>query len=420
MKKRNDPLFDRALKPKPVIEVEEKNFKVRAVLLVVCIAVALVSLGFWVYSMFKVDPGWYTITANTSVPNCGSELTFSYHIGANGADAKKEKEAVTDLYTQLCQEAYGLFTWDVEQVQEGGIRYVSDNRNQAVTVDGRLYDALALAKDNRLLYMGPVTAEYAQMFQYTDQAIAAQYDPAQNPDLMAFITTLAGFVNDPEQVQLELLDNNQVRLYVSPAFLEFAAINGIEAFLDFGWLKNAFIVDYIADGLAAGGYDRGYLVSYDGYGRYLETPGTEFTLSVYDRLGQDIDRPAAITLSGPVSTVLLRNFPLNEADRWHYFAFDNGRVASVYVDPTDGVCKSATDNLLCYSRRESCAQMVLKAAPLFLTEELDEFALYELRKDDTFAVWAEGKQLRYTENGLKLAVIAESGYTAKLFDSPQQ
>jgi hypothetical protein len=414
MRKRKNPLFDRELKPKPVIEVEEKHVKLRVVLLVICIAVALISLGYWLFGLLSVEPGWYTISVKSSQAHCGNEFTFAYYAGADGLDAKAEREAVIRIYSKASEEAYNLFTWDVEEPEEGGVRYLSDRPNQTVTVDKPLYDALSMAKDSPLMYMGPVTAEYAKIFQYTEEHLAVRYDPAQNPEVKAFITELMGYVGSRDHIRLELLGNNQVKLCISAEFLNYAQANGVEAFLDFGWMKNAFIADYLADALTEKGYTQGYLVSYDGFGRYLEGESTEYTLSLYDRFENIVDRPAAFSIKGPVNTVSFRNYPLTEGDAWHYFSFGTtGTIASVYVDPTDGVCKSATDNLVLYSKGATCAQMVLAGAPLFLTEQLDESALLNLAVDGVNAIWAEGKEIRYTDSALILTITDGNGYTQK-------
>ncbi len=411
MRLRKNPIFDQE-PPKPVIEVEQKPGKRRVILLIVCLLVAAIALGTWIHGLVTVDPGWYTISAETTNRNCGNEFAFSYNVGATGNNAKDEKEAVTEIYTDACKEAYNLFTWDVEEPFEGGIRYLSDHPNQVVTVDGRLYEALALAKDSRLLYMGPVTAEYSRIFQYEEEYLAAQCDPAQNPEVMAYITQLVGFTASADHIRLELLEDSQVKLHISADYLSFAGENGVEAFLDFGWMKNAFIADFLADTLTEKGYTQGYLVSFDGFGCYLDG---EYTLSLSDRVGYDIYRPATYPVKGSTRTVSFRNYPLqnNGLDAWRYFAFSNGIIASVYVDPADGVCKSATDNLVCYSKDASCAEMVLSCAPLFLTDELDESALTGLAAEGVHTIWAEGKQLRYTDSTLTLAITEGNGYTQK-------
>ena len=68
---------------------------------------------------------------------------------------------------------------------------------------------------------------------------------------------------------LELLGGNQVKLNVADAYLQFAKANEITEFINFYWLKNAFIVDYMAEELEAAGFTGGIISSFDGFQRNL-------------------------------------------------------------------------------------------------------------------------------------------------------
>lgn len=394
-----------------VIEVEQKPGKRRVILLIVCALVAVAALGIWLYDAVKVEPGLYTVTAQTSQPHSGDEMLFLYYAGSDGRDAKKDKNAATEAYTQACLESYALFAWEAEST-EGGVRYVSDHPNQAVSVDSRLYKALAQAADSRLLYMGPVTAEYSAVFTAGEEYLASQIDPAKNPEARAYITELMGFIGSEEHIRLELLGNDQVKLCVSEAYLTFAKENGVKQLLDFGWMRNAFVADFVADALTEQGFVNGYLETVDGYGCYL---GGQYTVVIRDRIEQDVYLPALYTVEGGTRTVTFRNYPLSGegTESLRYFGYRDGSISTIYTDPSDGVSKSATDNLFCYSKTASCAQMVLRCAPLYLTEELDESALIALGPEGIYTVWAEGKELRYTDGGLKLTMTEDSGYTQK-------
>lgn len=60
-----------------------------------------------------------------------------------------------------------------------------------------------------------------------------------------------------------------MRLEVSEEYQNWMAENGYETYLDFYWMKNAFIVDYLADLMIENGYIRGAISSYDGFNRNL-------------------------------------------------------------------------------------------------------------------------------------------------------
>ena len=56
-------------------------------------------------------------------------------------------------------------------------------------------------------------------------------------------------------------------------YADFASQNDIGEYPDFFWLKNAFIVDYIAEHLAENSYIHGTITTYDGYTRHLGGAG---------------------------------------------------------------------------------------------------------------------------------------------------
>ena len=109
-----------------------------------------------------------------------------------------------------------------------------------------------------------------------------------------------------------------------------------------------------------------------------------------------------MSYTAPMNMVYFRNYPLSNADRWHYFSFANGHIASIYVDPKDGMSKSSTDNLVTYSRQATCSEMLMELAPIFMTEELDEAALDALAEREIYAVWFEGTALKHMQESLQL------------------
>ena len=58
---------------------------------------------------------------------------------------------------------------------------------------------------------------------------------------------------------------NQVCLHVSDAYQAYAAEMGYTAYLDFFWMKNAFLIDYLADTIRGEGYQLGIISSKDGF-----------------------------------------------------------------------------------------------------------------------------------------------------------
>lgn len=401
------------IRPVRSLPLPEINAKGRIVLIALLLVVAVVALVIGFTSLLGEDSGWREVEITTKEVNCSADFVLNYDFGSSGASATAENRQITELYTNAAVDAYRIFNTAVSGEQLFNLAYVNAHINQWITVDGALYRAFEQVQRNqdRSLYLAPVYVEYNRMFLCEDEGEANRYDPAQNEDLVPYLAELAGFANDPAMIDLELGADHTVRLNVSDEYLAFAEEYSIETFLDFGWLKNAFICDYIADILMENGFTNGYLASYDGFTRNLDTRERSYSINLFDRLDNLIYRPAVMEYVGPMSVVSLRNYPMSDADRWHYFAFSNGRIATAFVDPASGMDKSSTDNLVAYSGDVGCAEILLNVAGIFVADEVDEAALEALPQKDINAVWFEGAVLKRTQESLTL-VPTEDAQTA--------
>lgn len=385
-------------KPVNRIEVENKHLKLRILLAVIAAVIAVVAFGYGIHSLLNRNSGWQAVDAYVEGVDCSSDFVLQYYFDSVGASATTEYKAVSALYTTALEEAYQAF------YPGGSLAQVNAHPNTSVEVHPALYAALESIQSfgNRCLYLGPVYDEYDRVFLYKDELESAQYDPGQNAEIGAYVAQIAAYSADPEHIDLKLLGENRVCLNVSEEYLTYAAENGIEEFLDFGWMLNGFIIDHVAQTLVENGYTKGYINSYDGFIRNLDNRGLSYSLNLFDRLDNEIHQPATMTYSGPISVVSLRNYPMTDADRWHYFSFSNGRIVTAYVDPKDGMSKSATDNLLAYSQGVGCAQIMLEIAPIYLADALDEAALETLAGRQIDTIWFDDTVLKHTQESLSL------------------
>lgn len=389
--------FGRRLMQRKEVEVEVKNTKARGILALVFLAIGVVFLAIGVKSCAGGEPGWRDITSTSGQTNCSSDFVLQYYFPDDDTDLVELNGEVTALYTETTEKAYKLFYADAP-ANNGGLRDINAKPNETVTVDGDLYAALTQICNagDRQIYLAPVLVEYARVFQSEDAVTAEERDPARNPELMPYITQLAGYANDPAMIDLKLLGDNQVQLFVSAEYLAFAQEYELEAYLDFGWMRNAFICDYIAQKFIDKGLNRGHLSSYDGFTRVMDGSGEIYGLNLFDRKGNDIYIPAITQYVGPASLVFVRNYPLSISDKWGFYVHADGTTVHTMIDPADGVCKSSTDNIMAMSGSASCSQMVLELAPVFIADQLDEQALIQLQKQEILCVWFEDDTLKYT------------------------
>ena len=400
------------IKPVTRIELSDDKTTLRLILLIALLVIAAVAIIVGLSSAMKVEPGWQEAQVSSEKVNCSTEFTLMYDFSdydlSESTGALKKLNA---LYSTLTEDAYAIFTASEYETEFANVRYLNDHVNEKVAVDPALYQALEriLWYDSRYPFLAPVYEEYDRIFVQTSEADAARYDPAKSPELMDYIQEAASYAADPDMVWLELLGDDQVVLHVSEEYEAFAQENGLETFFDFHWMTNAFIIDYMASRLMENGYTSGYLASYDGFNRNLDMRGTSYSHNVYDRQGSDICLPAVFNYREPTSIVVLRNYPMADAERWHYFSYSDGTIATTFVDPADGVAKSATDNLFVYSRGVGCAEILLQAAPVFIADELNVDALNSLTEKGIYTIWGEELQLYCNDADVDLTFKSETG-----------
>ena len=392
-----------SLPPVKKLVLSDENRKLRIILLVAFLMIAVLAFYFGFRSVLDTKPGWGTVECASGETNCSSDFVFSYHFGKSGQDSSYEEKVLVNLYSQLAVDAWRIFNTDVQSL--------SAQPNTQVTVDPALDNALSLIQqyNNRWIYLAPIYAEYDHMFVAQSDAEAKDYDPAQNPEQAQYLAELTSYASDPSMVDIRLLGDNQVMLEVAQEYLTYAQEQDITTFVDFGWMKNAFVADYLADVLVEYGYTNGFLASYDGYTRNLYDQNETFSLNLFDRVENSIYLAGTMQYDKPISIVFLRNYPLSQKDQYGYYTFQSGRVVNTLVDLATGVNKSATDSLVCYSYSQSCAEVLMQAAPVYVADSLDKGALHTMKQDGVYAIWAEGTTLLCNDSELSIKLNGEAG-----------
>lgn len=392
------------LKPVTKIELSEEHRTLRIVLAVGFLVIGVAAIVVGLVSLLNTENGWQEVQISTKSANCAGDFVLMYDFSDAGASATAVNKQLTTLYSQAAEDAYRMFSADLREDGLQNVRYLNDHVGEVVTVDPALYKALSLLVkyDCRYPYLAPAYAEYDRVFMAESDAEAARYDPAGDPELARYLLDIAESARDPQMVNLELLGDNRVRLFVSGAYQQFAEQNGIETLLDFGWMKNAFIADYLADTLEAAGFTNGYLSSYDGFTRNLDRRGNEYSFNLFDRQGNDVNLPARMKYDTPLSIVFLRDFPMAEQDKWHYYAFENGKIVTAFLDAADGLSKSACHNLVSYSKDLGCGEIVMQTAPVFIADGFDDGPLGALEEKGVYSIWSQGNALKWNDSSLKL------------------
>lgn len=405
---------------KPVIrlELEDGKTRSRVILVLVLLAIGAIALIYGLFGLLNTQPGWQAIEASSTQRNCSQDFVINYDFSDVGGAASAQYKQLSELYGEASERAFQVFTPDEQPEGVHNLRYLNDHLNEAVTVDEILYDALSLVHEygNRAIYLAPVYVEYNRIFYSESEAQAIAADPGQNPEQMRYITELAAYANDPDMIDIELLDENQVCLHVSDTYLAFTEENEIETVVDFGWMKNAFIADYLAEVMTENGFSSGYLSSYDGFTRNLDRRDTSYSVNLFDRMDQSIHLAAVMEYDTPMSIVFLRDYPMYDVDRWSYYSFSDGRIATPFIDPKDGVNKCSIDSLVCYSGEASCGEILLQMFPVFVADAFSEEQLLMLEIDGIYSLWCESAAVFHNEKDARLVLQPEKSgipYTVK-------
>lgn len=387
-------------------ELSDKNRTVRWVLVIILLIVAAVALTVGLLGVLQTPAGWQTVTVNSAALNCSADFVLQYEYGAGENSATAESKVLEQLYGKTVEDAWKLFFNEAGSTDLTGIHAVNQNPNEEVEVDRGLYLALeqVVTSGSRALYLAPVYAEYDRVFYSESEGFARDNDPGQNDDQREYVQTLADFARDPQSVQLVLSADNKVMLQVSQEYLTFAEENELKYLVDFGWLRNAFIADYIASALTDNGFTNGYIASEDGFTRNLDQRGNGYSLNLFNRRGDGIDLAAVMEYSSPKSLVFLRNYPMSSLDADRYYSFSDGRIVTMMVDPADGQSKTATDNLVSYSAELGCGQLALSVMPVYVADAFSEEALNALTEKGIYSIWFSGEHLIHNQEDLKVTV----------------
>lgn len=401
--------------PRPVdrVEVHDRHAGVRIILAALAVVIAVAAFAWAIGALTRVDQGWREIEVSSSGEmNCSQDFIFSYDLGGSGISAAAELKAITALYTEATERAYRVFS--VYEPCEGDNNLYALNRsvNTPVQVDPLLYQAFELVErlGSRYVYLAPVYAEYHSLFFCSEDWETQGFDPYQNEDVRLFMEQAAAFARSPADVRVELLGNSTLRLTASDAYLAFAEEYGIVDLVDFSLMKNAFVIDALAQVMEDAGYNRGVISSYDGFVRSLSAPQLSYAYNLYDQPQErQVCKAARLSYGGGTSLVNLRSFPLNRQKEIYFYVFADGTVRTAYADLKDGMSRSALPSLLATSHSAGCAETLLRLLPFYAAETLDEAGLLTLAEQGIFPLYPLNGRIVATDSGVTLDEVAE-GY----------
>lgn len=390
------------------IELSEKNQKTRVILFVLLLAFGLTMIGRGLFEMLTQDSGWRMVEPNkTEEYNCSEDFVFMYNIGASGVSATQEYKNIVSIYSDATVKAFQIFTSDCEYEDVNNVYYINQHPNEEIEVDDALYEAFSLIQEyeNRNIYLAPIYVQYDDMFFCDDDLQIVDYDPFTNEEVAAYYQEVAGYAANAEMIDIQLLGDNKVKLYISDEYMKYAEENYITTFIDFFWMKNAFIADYLADIMISKGYTLGTISSYDGFVRNLDDSGERYSFNIFDKIpGKNaVNNAAVMQYSGANSIVYLRNYMLYDMDTDYYYQLKNGELRTSYIDITDGKCRNSIDSFVAYAYDKSCAEVLMQIIPLYISEEFSEDTVLGLKDAGVYSIYCKDHMIIYNDSKIELS-----------------
>ncbi len=385
------------------IEISDRHVKARIIAAVIFLVISAVSLGYGVSVLTGTDKGWQFISFSGDGAEYAASFALTYELGVTDKSARNENKEIRRIYSEACLKAGRAF--DAYVVSPGNIRALNEAPNEVMVLDSVLYDALALLEQygNRTVYLGPAFRFYENVFSCTEDWQLEDFDPESNEELGALFDRIAAYARDPDSVRVELLGENRARLHVSEEYQAFLAYEELGGALDFGWMKNAFITDYIADSLTSAGYTRGSVASYDGYTRNMDDGSdTMYSLNIFDCMDGAAAVVARLDYQGAMTFVSYRDFPISAMDSQRIYVTADGERKTLYLSLEDGLPCAAADSLTVYSDTLGCAETMLLSMPVFQQEKISVDDLTYLTDCGGLAVLAGDRKLFVTDSKVVL------------------
>ena len=389
-------------------------------------AVGILAFVWAVNGLLAKDPGWMEIEAsNSGEPTCAGDFVLHYNIGADGTSPAEQFKALSALYTEVSTQAEKLFSASAIEDDVHGISLLSSNVNKPVVLDKEAYDALALLKKykSREMFLAPVYEQYTTLFFCATDEEAETLDPAANEQQREVIAEMVAFTSDPNHVDIVLDEGNRATLQLSDEYIAFARKNGIESFVDFYWMKNAFAADYMAEKISAKGYTDGFITCGEGFTRSLGGKDIPLNSTVYDRVEKSIYKAAVLQFGEVKSIAVYHDFPSSRNNNENYYQYADGRMVTPYIAPSDGMCRASVSNLTVCSDAKGCAETMLAAKNAYLSEELHAEQLRNKLGDTYSFAYSKDSTVFVSSSKIKVDSLLNDGvvaYTSKMIETESE
>lgn len=392
--------------PKPVkrIPLDIKNPRLRLFLVIMALAIAAGAFFLAFRQLTDVEPGWTLLEADGAVGlNVSADFQLQIELGAGSEAPLTERKRLTTVYSAAAREAYTRYTTQEYVTGMNGLWYINHHPGEEIRVDEKLYRALETSLSaGDWLYLGPVYEVWDSVWFSQEDREAAAADPRKDTELAGCLEQIAGFIRSGD-IRLELRDDLTVCLIISDEYRAFGEENDITRWLDFGWQKNAFIIDDLTEALASSGWTRAVLSSRDGFIRCLDGRNP-FALNMYAEAA-GVTPVAVMEYSGPSSLLML--IPAPQGDRHYFYRYQDGQLRTAWISTENGLDVQPVDGLAAYTDEGGCAALLCRFLDLITCADSTEEE-WQTATGNHCALWIvrNGALVSLGNNGLTVTETA--------------
>lgn len=366
--------------------------KKKIILFFIFLSISILSIVFIFVQALRVDKGYRVISI--SALNLPVEVYLNYDIGhASSKNLKTELDEVTSVYTKAYKYIYSQID-TIDDKDTHNMFYINQHYNEMLDIQPVLYEALmaCISKDESILYYGPIFKYYEDYLSIESMDILHKQDPYQNENVQQYFLKIIDFIQQ-QSIRLEFFHDYKVRLEIDEDYLKFCKENEIDRYIDFGVLKNAVCMEYIANSLIDSGHIYGYLQSTDGMFQGLCST-MKYTIDLYDEYKDVVQRIGQIDVEGAISLV-----------QFHAFTVPSVKIGSTYrnyyINKKDGLSKNAFPSIISYSNQLSMIEVFLDG---YLRVTGDVVISHP---DSIEYVWIKDTIVKYTDMDLEIVSLLE-------------
>lgn len=401
------------IEPKPVkkIELDERHIKLRIILLIVFSLLAVGAIFFTLYKIANKDNGWQQVTLRTrDSAKLENDFYFSYYV--KSASEYRKVSAAYDKYFISAKKDL-----DDNNDYSNNVYYINHHPNTEIEISPFLYECFSdILSDTNYLYLGSINHYYDQIIYNIDDTFINKYDPMSNTDIANIVNDLLTYINNGD-VELKLLDDNKIKLYVSNDYLSFLDYHDIDKIIDFSWLENAYIIDYLKTNLKKDGFKRGIIRTYDGYNISLDDDSYNYKYTLFDEINNHSGKIGEFIYNANSTIVNFKNFIVYNKDMSFIRYMSDNTRRTYYISNIDGFSKASTRYLLSYSNN-SCVKTAKMLSNIYINDTFDE-SLINLNKDNYNFIWYDNYNVYHTDKDVEINITfstEEYKYTEVLYD----